>query len=194
MQAVFGGLRGGGGPGSRRSHQGGQFTGPRFTTVLKNMRACGSAWMGRGRWMDDVFIERLRRSLTYECIYWMLSRPDRVPQRDSPPFGPGRGLSKPPNCPRDRDQLTTITTPDRPLISAISSMPPTTAVAWRRYAASPLTNTSANAGKRSRSASSEFRTIKYRDQTCRSRRRLSDTIEKDPNGGANIAAHCLRVG
>ena len=24
---------------------------------------------GRGRWMDNVFIERLRRSLKYECIY-----------------------------------------------------------------------------------------------------------------------------
>ena len=24
---------------------------------------------GRGRWMDNVFIERLWRSLKYECIY-----------------------------------------------------------------------------------------------------------------------------
>ena len=24
---------------------------------------------GRGRWMDNVFIERLRRSLKYECVY-----------------------------------------------------------------------------------------------------------------------------
>jgi putative transposase len=24
---------------------------------------------GRGRWMDNVFIERLRRSLKYDCIY-----------------------------------------------------------------------------------------------------------------------------
>ena len=24
---------------------------------------------GRGRWMDNVFIERLRRSVTYECVY-----------------------------------------------------------------------------------------------------------------------------
>lgn len=24
---------------------------------------------GRGRWMDNVFVERLRRSLKYECVY-----------------------------------------------------------------------------------------------------------------------------
>ena len=24
---------------------------------------------GKGRWMDDVFIERLWRSLKYECVY-----------------------------------------------------------------------------------------------------------------------------
>ena len=24
---------------------------------------------GKGRWMDNVFIERLWRSLTYECVY-----------------------------------------------------------------------------------------------------------------------------
>ena len=24
---------------------------------------------GRGRWMDNVFIERLWRSLTYDCVY-----------------------------------------------------------------------------------------------------------------------------
>ncbi len=24
---------------------------------------------GRGRWMDNVFIERLRRSLKYECVF-----------------------------------------------------------------------------------------------------------------------------
>ena len=24
---------------------------------------------GRGRWMDDVFIERLWRSLKYDCVY-----------------------------------------------------------------------------------------------------------------------------
>jgi putative transposase len=48
--------------------QGSQFTSPRFTGVL---RAAGVriSMDGRGRWMDHVFIERLWRSLKYECIY-----------------------------------------------------------------------------------------------------------------------------
>ncbi len=48
--------------------QGSQFTSPRFTGVLKaaNVRI---SMDGRGRWMDNVFIERLWRSLKYECIY-----------------------------------------------------------------------------------------------------------------------------
>ena len=48
--------------------QGSQFTSPRFTGVL---RAAGVriSMDGRGRWMDNVFIERLWRSLKYECIY-----------------------------------------------------------------------------------------------------------------------------
>ena len=29
----------------------------------------GRATVGRGRWMDNVFIERLWRSLKYECVY-----------------------------------------------------------------------------------------------------------------------------
>jgi putative transposase len=50
------------------SDQGSQFTSPRFTGVL---RAAGVriSMDGRGRWMDNVFIERLWRSLKYECIY-----------------------------------------------------------------------------------------------------------------------------
>ena len=48
--------------------QGGQFTSPRFTGVLQ--RAGVRVSMdGRGRWMDNVFIERLWRSLKYECVY-----------------------------------------------------------------------------------------------------------------------------
>jgi putative transposase len=48
--------------------QGSQCTSPRFTGVL---RAAGVriSMDGRGRWMDHVFIERLWRSLKYECIY-----------------------------------------------------------------------------------------------------------------------------
>ena len=50
------------------SDQGSQFTSPRFTEVLI---AAGVriSMDGRGRWMDNVFIERLWRSLKYECVY-----------------------------------------------------------------------------------------------------------------------------
>jgi putative transposase len=48
--------------------QGGQFTATEFTAIL---RAAGVriSMDGRGRWMDNVFIERLWRSLKYECVY-----------------------------------------------------------------------------------------------------------------------------
>jgi putative transposase len=48
--------------------QGSQFTGFDFIAVLKD----AEIWIsmdGRGRWMDNVFIERLWRSLKYECVY-----------------------------------------------------------------------------------------------------------------------------
>jgi putative transposase len=48
--------------------QGSQFTSPRFTGVLQEAGVRVSM-DGRGRWMDNVFIERLWRSLKYECIY-----------------------------------------------------------------------------------------------------------------------------
>jgi putative transposase len=48
--------------------QGGQFTSPRFTGVLRDA-GVRISMDGRGRWMDNVFIERLWRSLKYECIY-----------------------------------------------------------------------------------------------------------------------------
>jgi putative transposase len=50
------------------SDQGSQFTSPRFTEVLI---AAGVriSMDGRGCWMDNVFIERLWRSLKYECVY-----------------------------------------------------------------------------------------------------------------------------
>jgi putative transposase len=50
------------------SDQGSQFTSPRFTGILQQAGARISM-DGRGRWMDNVFIERLWRSLKYECIY-----------------------------------------------------------------------------------------------------------------------------
>jgi len=50
------------------SDQGGQFTSPRFTEVL-TAADVRISMDGRGRWMDNVFMERLWRSLKYECVY-----------------------------------------------------------------------------------------------------------------------------
>ena len=48
--------------------QGSQFTSSAFTAVLKDADIRISM-DGRRRWMDNVFIERLWRSLKYECVY-----------------------------------------------------------------------------------------------------------------------------
>ena len=48
--------------------QGSQFTSPRFVEVLTGAGVRVSM-DGRGRWMDNVFVERLWRSLKYECVY-----------------------------------------------------------------------------------------------------------------------------
>ena len=48
--------------------QGSQFTSPRFTGVLRNT-GVRISMDGRGRWMDNVFIERLWRSLKYEEVF-----------------------------------------------------------------------------------------------------------------------------
>lgn len=48
--------------------QGCQFTSEVFTDALKNAEIRISM-DGKGRWMDNVMIERLWRSLKYECIY-----------------------------------------------------------------------------------------------------------------------------
>jgi len=48
--------------------QGSQFTSADFTGVLHDAEVRISM-DGRGRWMDNVFIERLWRSLKYECVY-----------------------------------------------------------------------------------------------------------------------------
>ena len=39
-----------------------------FTDVLK-VAGVRISMDGKGRWMDNVFIERLWRSLKYECVY-----------------------------------------------------------------------------------------------------------------------------
>ena len=54
-------------PGIFNTDQGSQFTSPRFTDVLRRA-GVRISMDGRGRWMDNIFIERLWRSLKYECI------------------------------------------------------------------------------------------------------------------------------
>lgn len=48
--------------------QGSQFTSQDFTLLLKQ-HSIRISMDGKGRWMDNVFIERLWRSLKYECVY-----------------------------------------------------------------------------------------------------------------------------
>jgi putative transposase len=48
--------------------QGGQFTREVFTTVLKEAEI-RTSMDGKGRWVDNVFIERLWRSVKYEEVY-----------------------------------------------------------------------------------------------------------------------------
>ena len=48
--------------------QGASFTSQEFTAVLKD-HEIKISMDGKGRWMDNVFIERLGRSLKYECVY-----------------------------------------------------------------------------------------------------------------------------
>ncbi len=50
------------------SDQGSQFTSLSFTQVLTDA-GVRISMDGKGRWMDNVFIERLWRSLKYECVY-----------------------------------------------------------------------------------------------------------------------------
>ena len=48
--------------------QGSQFTCMEWTSLLKS-KGIQISMDGKGRWMDNVFIERLWRSLKYECVY-----------------------------------------------------------------------------------------------------------------------------
>ncbi len=48
--------------------QGSQFTSYEFTSSLKDA-GIRISMDGKGRWMDNVFIERLWRSVKYECVY-----------------------------------------------------------------------------------------------------------------------------
>jgi putative transposase len=55
-------------PGIFNTDQGSQFTSTAFTAILARA-GIRVSMDGRGRWMDNVFIERLWRSVKYECIY-----------------------------------------------------------------------------------------------------------------------------
>lgn len=57
-----------GSPDIFNTDQGCQFTSMEFTDVLKGA-GIQISMDGKGRWMDNVFIERLWRSLKYECVY-----------------------------------------------------------------------------------------------------------------------------
>jgi putative transposase len=48
--------------------QGSQFTSQEFTRMLKSA-GVRISMDGKGRWMDNVFIERLWRSVKWECVY-----------------------------------------------------------------------------------------------------------------------------
>ena len=48
--------------------QGAQFTSQAFTTGLK-AHAVAISMDGKGRWVDNVFVERLWRSVKYEDVY-----------------------------------------------------------------------------------------------------------------------------
>ena len=50
------------------TNQGSQFTSEGFTSLLK-ARGVAISMDGRGRWMDNIFIERLWRSVKYEEVY-----------------------------------------------------------------------------------------------------------------------------
>ena len=50
------------------SDQGRQFTSKEFTAILE-CRGIKISMDGKGRWLDNVLIERLWRSLKYECVY-----------------------------------------------------------------------------------------------------------------------------
>lgn len=57
-----------GAPETFNTDQGSQFTSDDFTRTLKEAQVRISM-DGKGRWMDNVMIERLWRSLKYECVY-----------------------------------------------------------------------------------------------------------------------------
>ncbi len=55
-------------PGIFNTDQGAQFTADAFTRVLKDHEVT-IGMDGKGRWIDNVFVERLWRSVKYEDVY-----------------------------------------------------------------------------------------------------------------------------
>jgi putative transposase len=68
VEALEDALRRFGPPEIFNTDQGSQFTSLDFTQTLKDADVKISM-DGKGRWMDNIFIERLWRTLKYECIY-----------------------------------------------------------------------------------------------------------------------------
>ena len=50
------------------THQGSQFTSTEFTNVVL-AKGCRLSMDGRGAWRDNVFVERVWRSVKYERVY-----------------------------------------------------------------------------------------------------------------------------
>ena len=68
IEALIDALQTYGPPEIFNTDQGSQFTAVDFTKVLM-LNNIKISMDGKGRWMDNVFIERLWRSLKYECVY-----------------------------------------------------------------------------------------------------------------------------
>jgi len=68
VEALQEALRCYGSPEIFNTDQGSQFTAEEFTGAL-SAAGIRISMDGKGRWMDNVFIERLWRSLKYECVY-----------------------------------------------------------------------------------------------------------------------------
>lgn len=68
VSALESAIRRYGAPGIFNTDQGSQFTGKAFITVLEN-NEIKISMDGKGCWVDNVFIERLWRSVKYEDVY-----------------------------------------------------------------------------------------------------------------------------
>jgi putative transposase len=68
VDALHEALDGFGSPEIFNTDQGAQFTADAFTTVLRD-RSIAISMDGKGRYLDNIFVERLWRSLKYEEVY-----------------------------------------------------------------------------------------------------------------------------